>query len=195
MLDSSGHVVLADFGLAKEVTTEDGTTDTFCGTPDYIAPEITKYWRYNYMVDFWSLGVMMYEMVTGKAPFDGDDEDQLFRSIRDQDIRYPRWVGADTNAILRGFLERSVDKRLGNKGQEEIQQHKFFHGLYGGKAGSWDAVKGRTLKPPIIPSKKSATANFDSEFTDKKVEITPTAAEEIKRLDQTQFADFDFARG
>merc|ERR1711935_159792 len=91
MLDADGHIKVADFGMCKEniLVTKD-TTKTFCGTPDYIAPEIIAYMPYGRSVDWWSYGVLIYEMLTGQPPFDGEDEDELFMSIMDSAPKYPR---------------------------------------------------------------------------------------------------------
>jgi serine/threonine protein kinase len=78
MLDGDGHVKLTDFGMCKEGIYEENTTKTFCGTPDYIAPEIISYMPYGTSVDWWAFGVLLYEMLVGQPPFDGDDEDELF---------------------------------------------------------------------------------------------------------------------
>ncbi|XP_015280708.1 PREDICTED: protein kinase C theta type-like, partial [Gekko japonicus] len=96
LLDKDGHIKIADFGMCKENMFGDDKTSTFCGTPDYIAPEILLGQKYNVSVDWWSFGVLLYEMLIGQSPFHGQDEEELFQSIRMDNPFYPRWL--DTNA-------------------------------------------------------------------------------------------------
>eukprot|EP00041_Stephanoeca_diplocostata_P023034 m.559261 g.559261 ORF g.559261 m.559261 type:complete len:288 (-) comp22204_c0_seq6:1988-2851(-) len=192
MIDAEGHVKLADFGLAKEGLAPGGTTHTFCGTPDYIAPEIIQYLPYSIGIDFWSLGVMLYEMLTGEPPFDGESEEELFASILTKRIKCPRWLRADTALFIRGLLQRVPANRLGaneKTGKEEIKSHKYFAKI------DWAQVENRKLKPPIVPKKGPAGCNFDPEFTKDKAVITPTEPRDLKKIDQKAFAGFTFVPG
>ena len=166
------------------------TTTTFCGTPDYIAPEILNYTPYDHSVDWWSLGVLMFEMLTGEAPFDGEEEEELFRSIRCQRIRFPRWCTAETIDALRGFLTRNPATRLGAGGAAgvaQIKSCKYFASV------DWGSAEVRGLQPPIVPKKKVAD-NFDPEFTSQAAKLTPASKDEAKGIDQSAFADFDWSR-
>ncbi|POI30348.1 hypothetical protein CIB84_005901 [Bambusicola thoracicus] len=100
LLDSEGHIKIADFGMCKENMFGDAKTSTFCGTPDYIAPEILLGQKYNTSVDWWSFGVLLYEMLIGQSPFHGQDEEELFQSIRMDNPFYPRWLDKDAKDIL-----------------------------------------------------------------------------------------------
>ncbi|KOB68195.1 Protein kinase C, partial [Operophtera brumata] len=137
LLDSDGHCKLADFGMCKEgiignttlhLHSHDGsTTTTFCGTPDYIAPEILQELEYGPSVDWWALGVLLYEMLAGQPPFEADNEDDLFESILHDDVLYPVWLSKDACAILKGFMTKSPLRRLGVCGGEAgIRAHPFF---------------------------------------------------------------------
>ncbi|MGH0187275.1 UNVERIFIED_CONTAM: hypothetical protein FKN15_024127 [Acipenser sinensis] len=106
MLDKDGHVKIADFGMCKENVFRDNMASTFCGTPDYIAPEILLGQKYSFSVDWWSFGVLLYEMLIGQSPFHGDDEDELFESIRMDTPHYPRWITKETKDILEKLFER-----------------------------------------------------------------------------------------
>ncbi|TNN40156.1 Protein kinase C epsilon type [Liparis tanakae] len=98
LLDAEGHCKLADFGMCKEGILDGVSTTTFCGTPDYIAPEELDY---GPSVDWWALGVLMYEMMAGQPPFEADNEDDLFESILHDDVLYPVWLGKEAVAILK----------------------------------------------------------------------------------------------
>ncbi|XP_028164014.1 protein kinase C isoform X1 [Ostrinia furnacalis] len=102
LLDSEGHCKLADFGMCKEGILDGATTTTFCGTPDYIAPEILQELEYGPSVDWWALGVLVYEMLAGQPPFEADNEDDLFESILHDDVLYPVWLSKEAVSILKG---------------------------------------------------------------------------------------------
>ncbi|OXB61056.1 hypothetical protein ASZ78_011162, partial [Callipepla squamata] len=101
LLDAEGHCKLADFGMCKEGILNGVTTTTFCGTPDYIAPEILQELEYGPSVDWWALGVLMYEMMAGQPPFEADNEDDLFESILHDDVLYPVWLSKEAVSILK----------------------------------------------------------------------------------------------
>jgi len=104
LLDQEGHCKLADFGMCKEGIMNGMLTTTFCGTPDYIAPEILKEQEYGASVDWWALGVLMYEMMAGQPPFEADNEDELFDSIMHDDVLYPVWLSREAVSILKGEM-------------------------------------------------------------------------------------------
>lgn len=102
LLDHEGHCKIADFGMCKEGIVGGTTTTTFCGTPDYIAPEILQELEYGPSVDWWALGVLMYEMMAGQPPFEADNEDDLFESILHDDVLYPVWLTKEAVSVLKG---------------------------------------------------------------------------------------------
>lgn len=105
LLDAEGHCKLADFGMCKEGISGGNLTSTFCGTPDYIAPEILQELDYGPSVDWWALGVLMYEMMAGQPPFEADNEDDLFEAILRDDVLYPVWLSREAVSILKGEIE------------------------------------------------------------------------------------------
>ncbi|PAV61198.1 hypothetical protein WR25_06836 isoform B [Diploscapter pachys] len=109
LLDAEGHCRLADFGMCKEGINKDNLTSTFCGTPDYIAPEILQELEYGVSVDWWALGVLMYEMMAGQPPFEADNEDDLFEAILNDDVLYPVWLSKEAVNILKAV---SIFKEL-----------------------------------------------------------------------------------
>ncbi|KAK1198024.1 PKN2 kinase, partial [Pygoscelis papua] len=191
LLDAEGFVKIADFGLCKEGIGFGDRTNTFCGTPEFLAPEVLTDISYTRAVDWWGLGVLIYEMLVGESPFPGDDEEEVFDSIVNDEVRYPRFLSSEALSIIRKLLRKCPERRLGagEKDAEEIKIQAFF------KEIDWDALLARTLKPPFVPTLRDPTdiSNFDEEFTSQKPILTPP--EEVAlltRKEQTVFKDFDF---
>ncbi|XP_067610857.1 protein kinase C delta type isoform X1 [Pseudorca crassidens] len=186
MLDRDGHIKIADFGMCKENMFGDKQASTFCGTPDYIAPEILQGLKYSFSVDWWSFGVLLYEMLIGQSPFHGDDEDELFESIRVDSPYYPRWITRESKDILEKLLERDTTKRLGVTGNIKI--HPFF------KTINWALLEKRAVEPPFKPKVRSAGDynNFDQEFLNEKPRLSYSDKNLIDSMDQTAFAGFSF---
>uniref|UniRef100_A0A672PQW6 Protein kinase C n=1 Tax=Sinocyclocheilus grahami TaxID=75366 RepID=A0A672PQW6_SINGR len=186
MLDIYGHIKIADFGMCKENMLEENRATTFCGTPDYIAPEILLGQKYSFSVDWWSFGVLLYEMLIGQSPFQGDDEDELFESIRMDVPHYPRWITKETKDLLEKLFERDPTRRLGVVGN--IRGHAFF------KTINWSALEKREVSPPFKPKVKSPNdcSNFDREFLSEKPRLSQSDKNLIDSMDQSAFAGFSF---
>ncbi|XP_021269997.1 serine/threonine-protein kinase N3 isoform X1 [Numida meleagris] len=191
LLDAEGFVKIADFGLCKEGIGFGDRTNTFCGTPEFLAPEVLTDISYTRAVDWWGLGVLIYEMLVGESPFPGDDEEEVFDSIVNDEVQYPRFLSSEALSIIRKLLQKCPERRLGagEKDAEEIKIQPFF------KEMDWDALYARTLKPPFVPTLKDPMdiSNFDEEFTSQKPILTPP--EEVAlltRKEQAVFKDFDF---
>ena len=101
LLDTEGYVKIADFGLCKEGMGYGDRTGTFCGTPEFLAPEVLTETTYTRAVDWWGLGVLIFEMLVGESPFPGDDEEEVFDSIVNDEVRYPRFLSLEAIAIMR----------------------------------------------------------------------------------------------
>ncbi|KAJ0176818.1 hypothetical protein K1T71_007997 [Dendrolimus kikuchii] len=181
LLDQDGHIKIADFGMCKEGITGDKTTKTFCGTPDYIAPEIILYQPYGKSVDWWAYGVLLYEMLVGQPPFDGEDEEELFAAITDNSVSYPKTLSK---------VSHNPQKRLGcgARGEEDVRTHPFFRRI------DWARIEARDVQPPFKPKIKHRkdVSNFDKQFTQEKTELTPTDKLFMMNLDQTEFMGFSF---
>uniref|UniRef100_A0A3B3Z993 Protein kinase C n=1 Tax=Periophthalmus magnuspinnatus TaxID=409849 RepID=A0A3B3Z993_9GOBI len=186
MLDKDGHIKIADFGMCRENVFGDTRATTFCGTPDYIAPEILLGQKYTFSVDWWSFGVLVYEMLIGQSPFQGDDEDELFESIRTDTPHYPRWISKESKNLLELLFERDPTRRLGVVG--DIRAHPFF------KSINWAALEKLQVDPPFKPKVKSPSdcSNFDREFLSEKPRLSHADKNLIESMDQAAFAGFSF---
>ena len=194
MLDSDGHVKLADFGMCKEEIRDGRTTQTFCGTPDYIAPEIVEERPYNASVDWWALGVLMYEMMAGQPPFEADNEEDLFDAIVKDEVLYPIWLSREATSILRGFLTKNPARRLGCQlgiGERQIKGHAFFRPI------DWHKLEEKKINPPFLPKLKSDrdVSYFDTEFTKENPRLTPVDRNEVQSINQQEFEGFSFTNG
>uniref|UniRef100_A0AAQ5WY79 non-specific serine/threonine protein kinase n=2 Tax=Ovalentaria TaxID=1489908 RepID=A0AAQ5WY79_AMPOC len=171
MLDKDGHIKITDFGLCKEGITDTATMKTFCGTPEYLAPEVLEDNDYGRAVDWWGLGVVTYEMMCGRLPFYNQDHEKLFELILMEEIKFPRTLSADAKSLLSGLLIKDPNKRLGGGPDDakEIMRHSFFGTI------DWQDVYDKKLVPPFQPqvSSETDTRYFDEEFTAQTITITP----------------------
>uniref|UniRef100_A0AAY5JXX6 non-specific serine/threonine protein kinase n=1 Tax=Esox lucius TaxID=8010 RepID=A0AAY5JXX6_ESOLU len=169
MLDKDGHIKITDFGLCKEGIKDGATMKTFCGTPEYLAPEVLEDNDYGRAVDWWGLGVVMYEMMCGRLPFYNQDHEKLFELILMEEIRFPRTLGPEGKSLLSGLLKKDPKLGGGPDDAKEIMQHKFFAGI------EWKDVYEKKLVPPFKPQVTSETDTryFDVEFTGQTITITP----------------------
>uniref|UniRef100_A0A671PF85 protein kinase C n=1 Tax=Sinocyclocheilus anshuiensis TaxID=1608454 RepID=A0A671PF85_9TELE len=191
LLDTEGYVKIADFGLCKEGMGHGDRTSTFCGTPEFLAPEILTDTSYTRAVDWWGLGVLIYEMLVGESPFPGDDEEEVFDSIVNDEVRYPRFLSTEAIGIMRRLLRRNPEKRLGSseRDAEDIKKQPFFRNI------DWDALLQRRVPPPFVPAVKGKedVSNFDAEFTNEAPTLTPPRERRtLSRKDQDYFRDFDY---
>ena len=164
LLDANGHIALCDFGLSKANLAKNDTTNTFCGTTEYLAPEVLLDEQgYTKMVDFWSLGVLVFEMCCGWSPFYAEDTQQMYKNIAFGKVKFPRDVlSPNGRNFVKGLLNRNPTHRLGAQNDaEELMGHLFFHDI------DWTALSKKLTQPPFKPKLKGEldTSNFDPEFT------------------------------
>uniref|UniRef100_A0A8K9X6X5 protein kinase C n=1 Tax=Oncorhynchus mykiss TaxID=8022 RepID=A0A8K9X6X5_ONCMY len=191
LLDTEGYVKIADFGLCKEGMGYQDRTSTFCGTPEFLAPEVLTETSYTRAVDWWGLGVLIFEMLVGESPFPGDDEEEVFDSIVNDEVRYPRFLSTEAISIMRRLLRRNPERRLGagEKDAEEVKKHPFFRSV------DWDGLLAKKVRPEFIPTIKGRedVSNFDDEFTSEVPILTPPREPRVLTAeDQEMFADFDY---
>ena len=164
LLDANGHIALCDFGLSKANLTKNDTTNTFCGTTEYLAPEVLLDEQgYTKMVDFWSLGVLVFEMCCGWSPFYAEDTQQMYKNIAFGKVRFPRdALSTEGRNFVKGLLNRNPRHRLGaNNDAQELIEHPFFADI------DWKALGEKNVTPPFKPKLSSHldVSNFDPEFT------------------------------
>ena len=169
LLDSNGHIALTDFGLSKE-NLDDRKSYSVCGTWEYMAPEVLCGKGYDYSVDWWSLGVLMYEMLVGVCPFEGGNKNQTMHNVMKKQIIYPDTLSHDSISLLKGFLRRDPTKRYGSHEPKagDIKRHHFFHSI------DWDMLLDKKISPPFKPTiVPDLTFNFESTFTNKPALDSP----------------------
>ncbi|XP_063113150.1 serine/threonine-protein kinase N2 isoform X1 [Cavia porcellus] len=191
LLDTEGFVKIADFGLCKEGMGYGDRTSTFCGTPEFLAPEVLTETSYTRAVDWWGLGVLIYEMLVGESPFPGDDEEEVFDSIVNDEVRYPRFLSTEAISIMRRLLRRNPERRLGagEKDAEDVKKHPFFRLI------DWSALMDKKVKPPFVPTIRGRedVSNFDDEFTSEAPILTPPREPRVlSEEEQEMFRDFDY---
>lgn len=189
-MDIDGYVKIADFGLCKENIGYGDRTGTFCGTPEFLAPEVLTETSYTRAVDWWGLGVLIFEMLVGESPFSGDDEEEVFDSIVNDEVRYPRFLTIEAITIMRRLLRKSPERRLGasQRDAEDVKRQAFFRSI------NWEDLLARKVKPPFVPTVKSPedVGNFDEEFTRERPQLSPPKEpRSLSPLDQMQFQEFD----
>ncbi|CCD26408.1 putative protein kinase YPK2 NDAI_0H02340 [Naumovozyma dairenensis CBS 421] len=187
LLDYQGHIALCDFGLCKLNMKDDDKTDTFCGTPEYLAPELLLGQGYTKVVDWWTLGILLYEMLTGLPPYYDEDVPRMYRKILQDPLRFPDGFDQDAKDLLIQLLNRDPLRRLGCNGADEIKSHPFFSQL------SWKRLVSKGYIPPYKPPVASSvdTRNFDQEFTSEKP-VDSVVDEYLSESVQKQFGGWTY---
>jgi serum/glucocorticoid-regulated kinase 2 len=189
LLDDNGHVCLTDFGLAKEME-EGDKAHTFCGTPEYLAPEIVQGLGHDKAVDWWSLGILLYELTVGIPPFYSQNVNEMYNKIQHGVLRFPPFLSEGCKQLIVGLLNRDPKKRLGSdKDVEDVKASVFFTSQ---DHWDWDKVYRKEVDAPFKPKVKGIedTSNFDDEFLREPVVDSVVAG---SALDQTaDFQNFSF---
>ncbi|XP_064628908.1 ribosomal protein S6 kinase alpha-3-like [Lineus longissimus] len=169
LLDADGHVKLTDFGLSKESIFEEKKTYSFCGTVEYMAPEVVNRKGHGTAADWWSYGVLMFEMLTGSLPFQGSNRKETMTQILKAKLGMPQFLSPEAQSLLRALFKRNPANRLGQGGVEDIKPHAFFSTI------DWDKLMKRVMNPPFKPavSRVDDAFYFDTEFTSKTPKDSP----------------------
>eukprot|EP00002_Diphylleia_rotans_P035904 TRINITY_DN786_c1_g4_i1.p1 TRINITY_DN786_c1_g4~~TRINITY_DN786_c1_g4_i1.p1 ORF type:complete len:348 (-),score=74.82 TRINITY_DN786_c1_g4_i1:408-1451(-) len=169
LLDNQGHIKITDFGFAKQI--EFDRTYTLCGTPEYLAPEIIQSKGHGKAVDWWTLGVLTYEMLCGYPPFCDDDPLGIYTKILKGKFEFPPHIDPNAKDLIKRFLTADRSKRLGNlkSGADDIKKHRWF------KDFNFDDLYHRKIQPPIVPevAHQGDTSNFDK-YPEEEDEGMPT---------------------
>ncbi|CAN1772028.1 Serine/threonine-protein kinase AtPK2/AtPK19 [Linum perenne] len=188
-LKYSFQVMLTDFGLAKEFD-ENTRSNSMCGTVEYMAPEIIQGKGHDKAADWWSVGVLLYEMLTGKPPFIGGNREKIQKKIVTEKMKLPTFLSSEAHSLLKGLLQKESSRRLGcgDKGGQEIKNHKWF------KPINWKKLETREVQPSFLPNVdgKNCTANFETKWTDMPLLDSPAASPKISVANP--FGDFTYVR-
>lgn len=199
LLDAEGHLLLTDFGLSKVAVEGDGGCRSFLGTVEYMAPEVVQSLQYGTAVDWWSLGALGYDLLTGSPPFTGGNHKKIQEKILRQKLVLPYFLGPDAKDLLTRLLRKEPRKRLGTnmpRDMQTIKKHRFFRKI------DWKALERRELDPPIKPliTDPELAENFSNDFTDLAVSPVLSARksvgldiDSVKQVEQDDpFGGFSF---
>ena len=202
-MDEDGHVVVTDFGLAKMVGSDEERHRTLCGTDAYMAPEMIARRSYGKAVDFWSLGILIFEMLTGKPPFSHRETKELHRKILTEKVKWPQFIGPAAIKVLRGLLERQVPKRLGAVkatmfevgGVSALKNHFFFSNI------EWQPLSRRECPAPLTTLGSMDEPNFTPQAFPKPLSASflyetgqSRDTKSDANSDLTTIIDFDYTR-
>ncbi|KAJ0979187.1 hypothetical protein J5N97_014661 [Dioscorea zingiberensis] len=173
LLDADGHAMLTDFGLAKEFE-ENTRSNSMCGTIEYMAPEILLGKGHDKAADWWSVGILLFEMLTGKPPFVGGNRAKVQGKIMKDKIKLPPFLSSEAHSLLKDLLQKESSKRLGSgpRGSNEIKNHKWF------KPINWRKLDAREIQPSFRPNVagKNCVANFEEHWTNMSLLDSPVSS-------------------
>jgi len=191
LLDHSGHVCLTDFGLSKDLGPNNDDAHTFCGTPEYLAPEIVMNLGHGKAVDWWALGILLYELTVGIPPFYSQNVNEMYRKIQEAPLLFPPNLSNACKDLITKLLERDPKKRLGSgpNDYKDIQKHAFF------KSIDWNKLYNKEIDAPYKPNVKGLddTSNFDDMFLKEAVVDSHVAPPTLHANKKDGFDGFTFA--
>ncbi|KAM7532092.1 hypothetical protein LguiB_035502 [Lonicera macranthoides] len=181
------QALLTDFGLAKQFE-ENKRSNSLCGTVEYMSPEIVLGKGHDKAADWWSVGILLFEMLTGKPPFVGGNREKIQQKIIKDKIKLPAFLSSEAHSLLKGLLQKDPGKRLGSgpTGSEDVKRHKWF------KPINWKKLEAREIQPSFCPevAGKQCIANFDKRWTDMPLLDSPASSPKTENL----FQGFTYVR-
>merc|ERR1711874_728580 len=190
LLDKNGHIKMVDFGLCKDEIFGNKVTNTFCGTPSYLPPEVICNMQYGRPVDWWGLGVVLYELLTGQLPFYHEEKKKMYRLIVTEKVLYPRIVSAEARELISKLLTKNPDRRLGSlTDAEEVMEQPFFAAI------DWSDLKKKRIIPPFKPelTDELDTRYVDPEFEQEDISLTPPSCGcSLRPGDTLCFSEFSY---
>eukprot|EP00698_Gefionella_okellyi_P006075 TRINITY_DN15541_c0_g1_i1.p1 TRINITY_DN15541_c0_g1~~TRINITY_DN15541_c0_g1_i1.p1 ORF type:complete len:377 (+),score=64.45 TRINITY_DN15541_c0_g1_i1:36-1166(+) len=191
LLHGDGHLTITDFGLSKQFKETTDTTHTFCGTPEYLAPEVLQGGGHGTAVDWWSLGTLMYEMLTGLPPFYSQNVNVMYERILQGELKFPPYLSSEARSLLTGLLQRDPALRLGGgvSDGEEIKSHPFFDWI------NFNKLLKKEVVPPWKPDVTDIMdrRNIDPAFTQlAAVDSLPDEADLARTAEQAAFENFTY---
>lgn len=189
LLNPLGNIAITDFGLAKENITDSCRTSSYCGTIEYMAPEMIQGKMYGKAADWWSVGALLYDMLCGYPPFRDSNPRRLGKKICNDPLKFPRFLTGEVISLLKGLLDRNPDKRLGSN-MKALKAHKFFRGL------KWNDLIHGKIVPPFVPKLESNldTSNFDEEWTSQTLAQSPLDIRLLSASQERYFQGFSYVR-
>ena len=164
LLDIDGHVRITDFGLSKEAIGPRDQSYSFCGSPEYMSPEMLRASGHGREVDFYSIGALLYEMLTGLPPFYDANRSQMYLKILNEDLEFPNYLSQHSKNLISGLLTKDPSRRLGSQnGIEDIKAHPWM------KSINWKKINAKKVHPPFRPSLHHS--NFDPEYFKMQVSV------------------------
>jgi protein-serine/threonine kinase len=185
ILDEDGHIKLIDFGLAKDNISERNLTGSFCGTNEYIPPELLKGEKYGFSFDWWTYGVLLYEMLFGKPPFSDRNTNSLYRKIIFEEPSYSSNKNVSDEAVhlIKQLLQKNIKKRIA---PEKIPSHPFFKKL------DFSEIVKLKIKPPFKPlvRGKEDLSNIDPAFLIEDIESPIKSHRQVINIEPGVFSEF-----
>jgi serine/threonine protein kinase len=188
LLDPSGHCVLTDFGFAKENVMTPESCSSFCGTLEYMAPEVVKKSKYGKPADWWSVGILLYDMLVGHPPFQHKNDNALYKKILSDKLKLPSYMSKDCVALIKGLLQRELKQRFT---VNDIKAHKFFKGI------DWAKMLRKEIRPPIVPIVKKGAldiGNFDPQIVTTRLNDSGPENSPLSTSQQLQFQGFSYVK-
>lgn len=185
LMDGSGHVALTDFGLSKQNVKSNDAASTFCGTAEYIAPELLRGKRYGAAVDWWSFGILLYEMQAGRTPFYDKNRKIMFFNIMNSTPQFPLSFSEKACSVLRALLTVDPTKRLGNN-IDDLKNHKFFSSI------NWEALYKKEVRPVYVPD---VSNELDCKYVPKtylRAEAKDSICQKPGKDEKLDFQEFTF---